>query len=317
MKRIYLFFILLLVSTVIFAQQPPVKTTYFLFEDAVGNRDSVFIGFDSSQVEGSIIDDSAYGEVRNETPMDSVFDVRVGEFVFWIPELYDHYITDCLYKPQGPSNSRAWYAFPPMEFYIQCKYPPFTVCYDSTLYQEDLSFRGSAIVDRHTHFLTFFYDYAEHDPEAQLHCLANQRCIEFDWDVDTYRSGTVDIFDRMIEVEGQGLQQLFSLSYNPSTIQNRDFYGCEPEIMVSSRESEAASVRVAYAPNPTTGAITIESPFAGDVDIYTATGELVQTKPLQKGSNALALKVSSGLYYLRFYNEGKTEQQVGKLMVVP
>ena len=76
MKNIFLFFLLLSINNAE-AQSAEFEMTFY-FEDAVGNKDSLVLGYDADASYTSI--NSLLGEVAITTPFDSVFEVRAYHY---------------------------------------------------------------------------------------------------------------------------------------------------------------------------------------------------------------------------------------------
>jgi uncharacterized Ntn-hydrolase superfamily protein len=62
---------------------------------------------------------------------------------------------------------------------------------------------------------------------------------------------------------------------------------------------EPTQYKVSIFPNPASQSVTIYSPQAGMVRIFTATGQLVFTKKIQQGNNQLSPALHTGLYFIQ------------------
>jgi len=73
------------------AQQTPYFGMNLYFEDAIGNRDTVFFGYD---IDATNELEAEWGEYEMTEPFDSVFDVRIGEFADNRAFLTDHLVSE-------------------------------------------------------------------------------------------------------------------------------------------------------------------------------------------------------------------------------
>ena len=142
MKTLY-FSILLLVCTISYSQVPEFEFTIH-FMDAIGNRDSIVLGYDLA-ASGNIVNGD-FGEQIINAPFDSVFEVRASH-------------PDGLYNYQPTSKksiieSSCPFPEPYASFYgvgisVQIIHPPLRVWWDKTLFSESIDCRDSSVlVDR-------------------------------------------------------------------------------------------------------------------------------------------------------------------------
>ncbi len=133
MKNLY-FTILALIS--IFSTQAQQFSFNVYFEDGMGNRDTIILGYDSN-ISDTI--NPQYGEVNIlNQPWDSVFEVRLSEFDYDIPWSNNYNPSFQTKKkilnfiPQPPCI----YSSTPIFIAVKNKYRPFHFTWDSTLFQD-------------------------------------------------------------------------------------------------------------------------------------------------------------------------------------
>ena len=133
MKKLYFILFVLFSAVSLQAQQ---FTFDVYFEDAVGNRDTITLGYDAT---ASDTINPQYGEINivNQT-WDSVFEVRLSEFD------YINY-SGATYNPSFQSKKKIMnfipqipciYSSSPVFIAVKNKYRPFHFTWDSTLFQD-------------------------------------------------------------------------------------------------------------------------------------------------------------------------------------
>jgi len=133
MKNLYLIILSLFLFVSVQAQQ---FTFDVYFEDAVGNRDTITLGYDAM---ASDTINSQYGEINIVNQVwDSVFEVRLSEFD------YINY-SGSTYNPSFQSKKKIMrftpqppciYSSTPVFIAVKNKYRPFHFTWDSTLFQD-------------------------------------------------------------------------------------------------------------------------------------------------------------------------------------
>ena len=130
MKNIILFLTIIAIIESNYAQTPEFETTFY-FEDAVGNKDSVVVGYDPS-VPGYTSGkpngfDPQFGEIPKQEPFDTILDVRIDPSRHgWEPLFfYKRMIGFC----EKLLPSKACYGGTSGGFVISNKYPPLKISY--------------------------------------------------------------------------------------------------------------------------------------------------------------------------------------------
>src|SRR5690606_28427272 len=132
MKRIY-YIIMMIIPMSIYGQKTAQWETKFYFEDAIGNRDSLTIGYDTT---ANVVYNPEFGEENiRDVPWDSVFEVRAGRYESdrnlnlplsktLVAKLFIYNSISC-YLPESP-----------IRMFVKIKHLPVTITWDSTHYQD-------------------------------------------------------------------------------------------------------------------------------------------------------------------------------------
>ena len=143
MKTLY-FSILMLVCTFSYTQTPEFEFTMH-FMDAIGNRDSIVLGYDPNAT--GYIMNGEFGEQTISAPFDSVFEVRASS-------------SDGLYNYQPTSKKSIAPGYCPYvpPFYpapkygtggaisVQINHPPLKIWWDKTLFSQSIDCRDSSVI---------------------------------------------------------------------------------------------------------------------------------------------------------------------------
>lgn len=106
------------------AQIAPMFEMPIYFEDAIGNKDTVIVGYDPDAIANGL--NLQFGETWLDTPFDSIFEVRVSHSEEWPyrtgKKIIEHYDdsppSDC-----GPSSN--------VEIILHAKHFPIKISYDT------------------------------------------------------------------------------------------------------------------------------------------------------------------------------------------
>jgi len=214
------------------AQITPLFQTTFYFEDSVGNRDSVVVGYDPDAIPEAI--EPQYGEIEVTSPFDSIFEVRAIH-------LSDEWLarTVKVLIEQGSPNFDCVNQMNAI-FIVNALHPPVKVTYDSTLFPYDAC--GNVFFTRNwdVHFVEDWWSYCHH-------CLsASSSYVEgFDPPQAPFDGLCHNFHYIEKEVEGQGLKMLPQLLlvtfYGPGT--------CNDSTFVSTGEVATTEMPLPW-PNP-------------------------------------------------------------------
>ena len=250
------------------------------FEDTVGNKDTLIIGYDTTASGQNL--NPQFGEVLIGTPFDSVFEVRA---IHWddsdletskkIIEQYEQSFG----IPCGVSGGT--------KIMINAKYSPVTIRYDSTLFGAN-SCRGNTILSPDWGIYTLQYWWDAH----LFYCLRNTSEIT-DSLLDNFGGAR---FLEELEVEGQGIQEVpgFFLVF-------REWGPCTDSIIGTEVQMEVSSGKI--SPNPASGWVEVKIPEDLKVvktSLFDAIGRWAEC-PVFLQENEVQMDVqslSSGLYFV-------------------
>jgi Secretion system C-terminal sorting domain len=301
MKKYILYFIAILCFFVpknSFAQIIPFFETPFYFEDAVGNQDTLILGFQPGL--GSIYNlQPEYGEVLDNTPFDSVFEVRA----FHSDDSYYRMSKKII----GSAEGSPVLLYGGVSIAIQARYPPITVSYDSSAINLTGLSRNSVLSSDVgvAVFPEWFYS-------EWYYCLNNSDNVVINLSPPPISQGVFQLFTE-IEIPIEGGQQL-KLPYFWWTSY---LYGtCDSTHRNISTEqpmgTDGQSIRI--LPNPATQEVEVqfESPQSNFVTlrVFDLAGKLIENAAfnVQKGQNSKQLSVGlhpRGSYWVVIEQDGQ------------
>ncbi|HMX40712.1 MAG TPA: T9SS type A sorting domain-containing protein [Saprospiraceae bacterium] len=286
------------------AQAVPMFQMPLYFEDAVGNRDTLIIGYDTSDIARHL--NTVFDGPAITSPLDSVFEVRAFHFNDDVltqssKKVINHYET------WGIPNSDCGLSRY-VKIVVSCKYPPLTISYDSTLLAPD-GCRSNTIIS--PDWLMFF--------------------IQFWWKADLYyclghSSSIVDSLNFQgqkfwveAEVEGRGLVELPGLF-----MVFRDWGPCtDPTLITVGPSGATQHLEVMAYPNPSPGPLRVEFSASRSASflyaLFDASGRMLQTRSVRAhaGLNSLSLSLEglpAGTYTLRL-TDGRASGSVGLIKI--
>lgn len=236
------------------AQKVPMFQTPLFFEDAVGNKDTLIIGYDTLSKDDRIYPE--FGEVWIGTPMDSVFEVRAFHFDDFSQKMSKKIIAGCekgggCYNTLGP------------KIVVSAKYPPIKIRYDSTQFGIG-SCRENAIIS--PDWLMFFIEFWW---ETDLYfCMAPTSVITYSLNFQGQK------FEVETDVVGKGkvkLPGLFCVLW---------LWGPCPKLLPASDAPKTPPLPLTILPNPAAerAEVQFESgrPARVILGIFDARGTLLQ-----------------------------------------
>ncbi|MEN0005550.1 MAG: T9SS type A sorting domain-containing protein [Bacteroidota bacterium] len=280
------------------AQTIPDFQTTFYFEDAIGNRDSIIVGYDEL---ASDCQDEDFGEITLTAPFDSTFEVRAA--VYAPPVL----CRSDLGKKVITKSGITWQNCPSMNtviFYTHAKYWPVTVRWDSLVFSTDYCRSSSAILDHVTE------EVAGPIPANQIPpyfaCLSVQSAASFTLPRDTLLDDWSPVSIEK-EVESLGMQTIYGLRFH-YTFEG----GYSPCFWVTTPTEHpiTSSPDIQLFPNPTTGQVTItglQGHAWQQLLVLDSQGRMLEQFAAPQEGLSLELRGrASGLYFLCFMDrEGR------------
>lgn len=250
------------------------------FEDAVGNRDTVVIGYDTSQ--NSEVHNVMIDGVLLNRPFDSVLDVRILHLgnqwdgdtyttkkIILRYDLYDG-------SPCGVSSIGC--------FAIQCKYPPLKMRYDSSQFALTTCRRDTWIsADSDVFFVQYWW-------------TEDFTCLAYASEITPALTPTPILPDaRVLGAGTQGLPGFFWL-FNP-------FGACSDTTLLSEQE-QYMSADIQVFPNPATDELRLRIPHKSTdtpVTVYNSFGQPVLQQIAVAEGNAHKISLVGlvdGMYFL-------------------
>ena len=296
MKKI--FYLLLFLSNLVIAQTTPSFQSRFFFEDAVGNKDTLYWGTDLSATSEN---DPELGEVFINEPFDSVFEVRA------ITEPYSFYYT------ANPIIVPATDLLPPQfdcdiaggGFYIlmSLKYPPVTVSWEDADFYDVCHLRSFLTPIEHNLVDTPNDDYWSCVPSI---CLSESNSFQFDFFPESY--GCVNAEDigiyRIEELNNGVVDTLKGVIFENNGFESN--WGPCTHLILSELENLSANTKIEIYPNPTSNSIKIISDNNIDwerVEVFTSQGEKKSSQLIQGSEVSYSFEnYPSGVYFLKFFN---------------
>ena len=302
MKNISILFtiIILAFNITINAQTAQFETTIY-FEDAVGNKDSVIVGFDTLATEDI---DIALGEQEILIPFDSVFEVRAAALdgTYW-KKLAKRVFQRAEYHP-----SDGCYGSIRTAIYVWAKYQPIKVSWDINAFQSpDMCLWASALIDHQEDELAG--PIAPDEIKPTFACMADVGSFTFELTAEAFvqtELGNTLRVEIEKEVEGLGVQTIYGLRYN-----HEEAYGYSPCFLVTDTEEEIENKNASHItiyPNPTSGMLQIDIPDGqqnAGLNIYDMSGRKVKTvKSYIPGREIDVSGLPKGIYGVLINGEG-------------
>lgn len=276
-----------------FSQSTPIFQMPLFFEDAVGNKDTLIVGYDTSKV--TYYYNNKFDGPPLNSPLDSIFEVRAFHFednvltesskkIITHLDLWDTSVEDC--------GVTAYF-----KMVVSCKYPPIKISYDSTLLNPG-SCQSNTIIS--PDWLLFFIQFWW---KADLYyCLGNSSSITDSLNFQGQK------FEVNAEVEGKGMKTLPGLF-----MVFRDWGPCTDPSLLAAKSASTLSIPLSVSPNPVHQCaelkFTAEHTGIYRLDILDLSGTALQTQtiPVGPGTNTQDLDLAlfpSGAYVVRI-TDGK------------
>lgn len=210
MKKIFYILIACVNLFVAVAQDTPDFEMPFYFEDALGNRDTLILGYDPTAISQAL--NTNFGEVAITTPFDPVFEVRAMHF-----DDYQNRTSKKIIASQEFSSSGCG-VFEIIYILINIQNLPLRVSWDPELLSQSLCRSGSFIVNN-MHCLLNDCDLNVMDQYGyEYFCLAQQGTFEEDFDCLGCPIFYIDYVEDDIDIASvYGLHLIFN-SYNCSSV---------------------------------------------------------------------------------------------------
>lgn len=273
------------------AQLEPQFMATIWVEDAIGNKDSIEIGYDTSATEWI---DFQFGEIALTNPFDSVLDIRgVDVSNFWSGRAFSKRIIGWPEK-MWPSGC---YIGNDVVFVVWAKYQPITISWDRTVFAKSDCNSGS-IISNHFSDVTSDPFFWNNHPLEENHCMASENNFTAYTNEDSikfYRQQWVEE-----EVKGLGLQKIYAFRQF-----TRPYFSDTPCVISNTqnvpRNNQQSSVYL--YPNPVQNRLIIEAKgiIPNQIQIYDISGKMISQHKYSDSVNLMKLMPS--VYIIKLIGE--------------
>ncbi|MBL0237146.1 MAG: T9SS type A sorting domain-containing protein [Saprospiraceae bacterium] len=296
----YILFLLSVPYLVLSQQKEPAFLTTFYFRDAIGNQDSMEIGFDLDAQRGLNID---FGEVIDRSPFDSIFDVRAVNY-FEFKDL----------KPNLPPNIKLkrivggaekivnapCLVGEPLLFFIKAIHQPITISWRIQDF-EKINCPGQIwnfFSPDELYHLLFPHEWIA-DSTVRYGCMSDSSYTFFLG--DKYKSRSERSYILNYDVQGKGIDSIYGVAF----IMDQSFFYCDPSY-VDGTDIKASNFKLNVYPNPSLENIFIEinnSKNIKQVEVINQYGVMIHKINMdhQAEHDLLELNTSNypqGIYYV-------------------
>ena len=302
MMRIFIWMGLLLGGwQTAYAQQTAQFETTFYFEDAMGNRDSVVVGYDTLATRDI---DSEFGEEEILSPFDSIFEVRAGHYTWPWSEKLSKKIIETGFPASGPSAPENCYSGLRIMIYIWAKHQPVKVWWNRATFSARRCYRGSALLN---HVLDEVAGpIAPQDIPPEYVCLAVEDSAYFDLSEEHLIDGVLFTEQRINiekEVQSLGPQTIYGLRFRAAATP----FDYSPCYWVTSARAESAAESAFLFPNPASSTIYFSLPEGVEAlywQLFSINGALLQEQR-EAGAEEVELSgLPAGFYQLLVQGSG-------------
>lgn len=281
--------LILQVFSSILCQISPRFQTKLYFEDAIGNIDSITIGFDVNATNET---DLEFEESEDNTPFDSIFDVRARD-----PNadaeggLYKVLVTSSTMGAPDPDNCLTGGG---AHIFINCVYQPIKIWWDKGDFLDTICYRGAFITDQISWELT---EVSLDNFPGITYCLSETNEAFFELTDEAFDEFPLESrLELEYEVEGQGTQQIYglSLAIGPT-------FGYTPCYWITNTAEVSLATSTVIYPNPCQEFLMLEGlgiEKLKNVFLYDNLGKLLQEYPFEYGSYLNFSQLADGVYYL-------------------
>ncbi|MEI6409779.1 MAG: T9SS type A sorting domain-containing protein [Bacteroidota bacterium] len=279
---------LFLYTCALSAQVTPMFEMPLYFEDAVGNKDTVTIGYDTTS--SSYHWNQQFGEHAINLPFDSIFEVRVSHSDLWPVETGKKAIAGWELDVNQYCGGAA-----PVKLFVHARHFPLTIRYDTALIHSSECRKQMIIAP------SVFVFLLENWWDSDHYCM---------WETDEIKDSSIFIVlpngnpsAEEFEVEGQGVQRIPCYFWTV-------FWGNTPCGYPVSTDNVNTFSSKRLWPNPATNQIIFDlstSESVSEISIFDLIGRHIKTvlHPLDNILNISELKVGYYVAMVR-YVDGKS-----------
>lgn len=287
--KILLIFLGLSLNITLFSQLTPQFVTTIWVEDALGNRDSIEVGYDTTATSGIDIE---FGELQINSPFDSILDLRVYDF---FDRRRTH--TKKTIGATGNYNNSHCLSSGDKILVIWAKYQPITFSWSKEIFSSNECHNGSLFSNHYADLTATPYPWNEHTEERNF-CMADTSFFTIYSNLDSAK------FDRQTfvaeQVEGLGTQQLATFRHY-----TRAIFAYTPACNGIILETNDVKIekQVSIYPNPATDLLQITSRgFTPKQSwVYDLSGK--QIAEYDTATNIDVSLLTKGVYFLQMIDE--------------
>jgi Secretion system C-terminal sorting domain len=298
MRKIFLLSIVSLLGQTIFCQMPMYQADFY-FEDAVGNRDTITIGYDTT-ANGEF--NPKFGEINLTQPFDSVFEVRAtqrtgfnwgqGSYILSkrIFDLGEKYAN----LPQCTSGGSAI-------CFIRAKYPPVTISWDINIMDNQCN-RASFWTPDLRQELVHPYSWFGY-PYIRYGCASDNSDYVIQLGAIHKSQGEISY---VIKHEVEGSSNVKDTIYGVLFSGFMADWWFSPCSLVDSEEPSTQAEALILCPNPVFDKIMLQNEVTNDhiIQIFDSTGRSMRYVKRTGGEGALDVAdLQQGWYFLRIIDE--------------
>ncbi len=241
------------------------------FEDAIGNKDSIIVGYDTLATEDI---DPMFGEEEITAPFDSVFEVRAGSIDYFYRKKLSKKLIGVTTEITFGSDSGCFIAASKF-IYIRAQNHPVKIWWSRPLFNNEHCNRGSLISNHWMDEVAVPYDW-NGSPQQAYWCMAVKDSLVIDLSEPVYQGIPVYVpVEIEKEVEGMGVQTIYGMrfvSWSPN------YSPCAAQLSGDSTPNKVAE-GFTLSPNPANETIRIGANSLSDVqrvEVYDFLGNLVR-----------------------------------------
>jgi hypothetical protein len=301
MNKVILPFVLLVVS-IINSNGQQFQTAIY-FEDAIGNRDTIVVGFDTT---ANNTYNPQFGELDLSHPFDSIFEVRAAHLLDFGWGDGDYILSKKIVgKPEAAMNLPTCLYPASILFFVQCANQPITVSWSQDTFSNLFCLSPTFFTPDRLYRMSFPWDWFEL-PDRRYSCTSFDSTYTLFLDSD--HDETEIPYIAMQEVYGSGLDSIWGLH-----LQFEINWGFSPCQFVDTKlEPEQLDQNLLIFPNPATTEITIHSVEAiKEIMLFDSSGKRIYyavENGIQFRSVIDISTLTPGLYFAKtIYSSGRVQ----------
>jgi len=285
------------------SQIEPLFQTTVYFEDGIGNKDSIEVGYDYDANNNY---NPSYGEEDIRTSFDSIFEVR-GMHYFDKKD-------DAVLSKRIITRSETSFTFANgsvdstcqigsrVLFLVNIENQPLKITINKHDFLTDKCRAGSYMTpDVFSDLGPNWWEFEN----AQYGCLGAENKFEFILDKDAFVGETL-WYERKVELENDSLETYYGITFNFKRSHSPDQFEPCPDIRVSTIAPIDLNLDFQISPNPVRNFLRVKTDLLDEayVQIYSVGGKKVFSRDSSNLSSIDVSDLSPGVYFVRLYGDG-------------